>query len=61
MGNLKMTVFMLDNKWDTRKIEITLNKNKVSIRDYGRGIPLGIVIDCVSKIKCRCKIRFKSF
>jgi topoisomerase-4 subunit B len=33
-----------------KKIEIKISENKVSIRDYGRGIPLGKVIDCVSKI-----------
>jgi topoisomerase-4 subunit B len=31
-------------------IEIKLSDLKVDIRDYGRGIPLGKVIDCVSKI-----------
>jgi topoisomerase-4 subunit B len=37
------------------KIEITLKDNKVSVRDYGRGIPLGKVIDCVSKINTGAK------
>ncbi len=34
-----------------RKVEITIdyNSGQVSIRDYGRGIPLGKVVDCVSK------------
>ena len=32
------------------KIEITHKNNTVVVRDYGRGIPLGKVIDCVSKI-----------
>ncbi len=31
-------------------IEITRKKDEVSVRDYGRGIPLGKVIDCVSKV-----------
>ena len=31
-------------------IEIKLAEQKVEVRDYGRGIPLGKVIDCVSKI-----------
>lgn len=31
-------------------IEITREGDIVSVRDYGRGIPLGKVIDCVSKI-----------
>lgn len=33
-----------------KKIDIKISENKVTIRDYGRGIPLGKVIDCVSKI-----------
>ncbi|MBN1410736.1 MAG: type IIA DNA topoisomerase subunit B [Spirochaetales bacterium] len=33
-----------------KKIVITRNKNEVTVRDYGRGIPLGKVIECVSKI-----------
>jgi topoisomerase-4 subunit B len=33
-----------------KRIEITISDNKVIVRDYGRGIPLGKVIDCVSKI-----------
>lgn len=32
------------------KIEIEVSENRVQVRDYGRGIPLGKVIDCVSKI-----------
>jgi topoisomerase-4 subunit B len=31
-------------------IDITISDNRVEVRDYGRGIPLGKVIDCVSKI-----------
>lgn len=33
-----------------KKIEITLKKNRVTVRDYGRGIPLGKVVDCVSRM-----------
>jgi topoisomerase-4 subunit B len=33
-----------------RTIDITINDKEVKVRDYGRGIPLGKVIDCVSKI-----------
>src|SRR5882757_8836390 len=33
-----------------RTIEVNMSDHKVSVRDYGRGIPLGKVIDCVSKI-----------
>jgi DNA gyrase/topoisomerase IV subunit B len=31
-----------------RRIDITIESNEVSIRDFGRGIPLGKVVDCVS-------------
>ena len=33
-----------------KTIEIRVSDYKVTVRDYGRGIPLGKVIDCVSKI-----------
>ncbi len=33
-----------------RQIEIKISDQRVEVRDYGRGIPLGKVIDCVSKI-----------
>lgn len=33
-----------------KTIDIRVTDHKVVIRDYGRGIPLGKVIDCVSKI-----------
>jgi topoisomerase-4 subunit B len=33
-----------------KRIEITRDGNTVTVRDYGRGIPLGKVIDCVSQI-----------
>ena len=33
-----------------KKIEITRDGEQVSIRDFGRGIPLGKVVDCVSQI-----------
>jgi topoisomerase IV subunit B len=33
-----------------KTIEINISEHKVEVRDYGRGIPLGKVIDCVSKI-----------
>ncbi|HEY0772241.1 MAG TPA: ATP-binding protein, partial [Sphingobacteriaceae bacterium] len=44
-----------------RTIEINVNDHKVSIRDYGRGIPLGKVIDCVSKINTGGKYDSKAF
>ncbi|MEW5851970.1 MAG: DNA topoisomerase IV subunit B [Myxococcota bacterium] len=33
-----------------KKVDILRQENTVSVRDYGRGIPLGKVIDCVSQI-----------
>lgn len=33
-----------------KKIEITIEEKAVVVRDYGRGIPLGKVVDCVSRI-----------
>jgi topoisomerase-4 subunit B len=33
-----------------RQVEISRSDNEITVRDYGRGIPLGKVVDCVSKI-----------
>ena len=33
-----------------RKIEITRDENTFTVRDYGRGIPLGKLVECVSQI-----------
>ena len=33
-----------------KAIDIKISDHRVEVRDYGRGIPLGKVIDCVSKI-----------
>jgi topoisomerase-4 subunit B len=33
-----------------KSIDVKISDHKVEVRDYGRGIPLGKVIDCVSKI-----------
>jgi topoisomerase-4 subunit B len=33
-----------------KTIEIKITEHRVEVRDYGRGIPLGKVVDCVSKI-----------
>lgn len=47
---------VLDNSIDEhmmgygRTIDVKITEHKVEVRDYGRGIPLGKVIDCVSKI-----------
>lgn len=44
-----------------KKIIINIEEGKVSIRDYGRGIPLGKVVDCVSKINTGGKYDSKAF
>jgi len=38
-----------------KKIDITLDGQEVVIRDYGRGIPHGKVVDCVSRINTGAK------
>ncbi|NLX25375.1 MAG: type IIA DNA topoisomerase subunit B, partial [Lentisphaerae bacterium] len=37
------------------RISVSIEDDMVTIRDYGRGIPLGKVIDCVSKINTGAK------
>jgi topoisomerase-4 subunit B len=44
-----------------KSIEVKIKDRKVEIRDYGRGIPLGKVIDCVSKINTGGKYDSKAF
>jgi topoisomerase-4 subunit B len=38
-----------------KKIDVAIEKRVVTVRDYGRGIPLGKVIDCVSTINTGAK------
>src|SRR4030081_2233703 len=38
-----------------REVQIAIDGGKVSVRDQGRGIPLGKVIDCVSQINTGAK------
>jgi len=58
---------VLDNSIDEfvmghgKKIEISIKEGFVKVRDYGRGIPLGKVIDCVSKINTGAKYDSKAF
>lgn len=44
-----------------KRIEISIKDGEVYIRDYGRGIPLGKVIDCVSKINTGGKYDSEAF
>lgn len=38
-----------------KRVDISIENSTVSVRDYGRGIPLGKVIDCVSVINTGAK------
>ncbi len=44
-----------------RQIKIKVKDHNVEVRDYGRGIPLGKVIDCVSKINTGGKYDSEAF
>ncbi|MFN0032023.1 MAG: ATP-binding protein, partial [Flavobacteriales bacterium] len=58
---------ILDNSIDEfvmgfgKTIDIIIKDNTVTVRDYGRGIPLGKVIDCVSKINTGGKYDSRAF
>lgn len=44
-----------------KTVELTIEGKQVTIRDYGRGIPLGKVVDVVSKINTGAKYDSKAF
>jgi topoisomerase-4 subunit B len=44
-----------------KQVEIAIDQKTVTIRDYGRGIPLGKVVDVVSKINTGAKYDSKAF
>ena len=44
-----------------KKIDITVEPRKVRVRDYGRGIPLGKVLECVSQINTGAKYNDEVF
>ncbi len=58
---------VLDNSIDEfvmgngKTIEVSIKNNTVTIRDYGRGVPLGKVVDVVSKINTGAKYDSKVF
>ena len=58
---------VLDNSIDEymmgngKTIEITISEKEVSVRDYGRGIPLGKVLDVASKMNTGAKYDSKAF
>ncbi len=44
-----------------KRVELTIKEGVVTVRDYGRGIPLGKVVDVVSKINTGAKYDSKAF
>lgn len=44
-----------------RSIDVTIKDGIVTVRDYGRGIPLGKLVDCVSKPNTGAKYDSKAF
>jgi topoisomerase IV subunit B len=58
---------VLDNAVDEfmmgfgKSIDITINENIVQVRDYGRGIPLGKVVDVASKMNTGAKYDSRVF
>jgi topoisomerase-4 subunit B len=44
-----------------KKIEVELNDRTLRVRDYGRGIPLGKLVDCVSIINTGAKYDSETF
>jgi len=58
---------VLDNSIDEyvmgagKTIEISVKNKQVSVRDFGRGIPLGKVVDVVSKMNTGGKYDSKAF
>ena len=44
-----------------KQVEISIEDKTVTIRDYGRGIPLGKIVDVVSKINTGAKYDSKAF
>ncbi len=58
---------VLDNSIDEyamgfgKQIDVTIDEHGVTVRDYGRGIPLGKVVDVVSKINTGAKYDSKAF
>jgi len=44
-----------------KRIEITIEEGRVTVQDFGRGIPLGKVVDCVSKINTGAKYDSAAF
>ena len=66
-GIYVLTKEVIDNSIDEyamgfgKKIDITLEDNCLSVRDYGRGIPLESVVDAVSKLNTGAKFDSEVF
>jgi topoisomerase-4 subunit B len=66
-GIYVMVKEIIDNSVDEflmghgKTIDVTIRERKVIIRDYGRGIPLGKVVECVSRINTGAKYDSKAF
>ena len=58
---------VMDNSLDEymmgygKKIDVSINGKEVKVRDWGRGIPLGKVLDAVSKMNTGAKYDSKAF
>jgi len=44
-----------------KTIEVKAMEKKITVRDYGRGVPLGKLLDCVSKINTGGKYDSEAF
>lgn len=44
-----------------KKIDVSINEKEVRVRDYGRGIPLGKVLDAVSRMNTGAKYDSRAF
>ncbi len=66
-GIYVMVKEVMDNSIDEfvmgagKQIDITINNGEVTVRDFGRGIPLGKVVDVVSKINTGAKYDSEAF
>lgn len=66
-GIYVLTKEIIDNSVDEfvmgagRKIVVEIGERSVKVRDFGRGIPLGKVVDCVSKINTGGKYDSEAF
>ena len=60
-GIYVLTKEVIDNSIDEfimgfgNRIDVEIKENRVKVRDYGRGIPLGKVVECVSQINTGAK------